>query len=61
MPNKPLKTEKQITDYEMRVKAMTLATQHSRNCHSATLIKLADTIYDFLTGKPFKGKFTNAE
>lgn len=42
------------SDYEMRVKSMTLATQHSRNCHSTTLVKLADTIYDFLTGKPHK-------
>lgn len=37
-------------DYEIRVIAMKLATQHSRNCAATTLIKLADTIYDFLKG-----------
>lgn len=52
--DKKLKTEREITEYDMRVKAMTLATQHSRNCHSSTLIKLADVIYNFLTGKPNK-------
>lgn len=39
------------TDYEIRSMAMKLATQHSRNCHSTTLIKLADSIYQFLIGK----------
>lgn len=57
--SKILKTEKEITEYDMRVKAMTLATQHSRNCHSSTLIKLADVIYNFLTGK--LNKLSNTE
>lgn len=39
------------TDYEIRAMAMKLATQHSRNCHVGTLIKLADSIYKFLKGK----------
>lgn len=42
------------SDYEVRAMAMKLATQHSKNCHSATLIKLADSIYSFLTGKKQK-------
>lgn len=41
----------QPTEYEKRVKAMTLATQHSKNCHSDTLVKIAERIYDFLNGK----------
>lgn len=44
-------TKSPISDYEIRVIAMKLATQDSRNCHSTTLVKLADTIYAFLTGK----------
>lgn len=44
-------TPAQTSDYEIRAMAMKLATQHSRNCQSSTLIKLADTIYLFLTGK----------
>lgn len=39
------------SDYEIRATAMKLATQHSRNCHVGTLIKLADSIYKFLKGK----------
>ena len=39
------------TDYEARVKAMTLATQHSKNCSSDTLVKIADKIYLFLLGE----------
>lgn len=41
---------KEVTDYEIRVKAMSLAIQHSRNCQSSTLIKLADAIRKFLNG-----------
>lgn len=51
-PEKKLTTLKEITEYDMRVKAMTLATQHSRNCQTSTLVKLAENIYKFLTGKP---------
>lgn len=48
MKQQPKTTEP--TDYEIRAMAMKLATQHSRNCHVGTLIKLADSIYDFLKG-----------
>jgi hypothetical protein len=43
-------------DYEVRVIAMKLATQHSRNCSSTTLVKLADTIYKFLKGEKVKNE-----
>lgn len=49
-PN-PLFTPKEISDYDMRVKAMTLATQHSRNCNRSTLVKLAESIYKWLKGE----------
>lgn len=48
MTKKPAQT---VTDYEVRVKAMTLATQHSKNCSSDTLVKIAEKIYHFLQGK----------
>jgi hypothetical protein len=35
-------------DYEIRIMAMKLAVQHSKNCAATTLVKLADTIYKFL-------------
>lgn len=41
-------TPTEPTDYEIRVISMKLATQHSRNCHIGTLIKIADSIYKFL-------------
>ena len=50
------KETKEPTDYEIRVMAMKLAVQHSRNCQASTLVKLADTIYDFLCGKKLKSE-----
>lgn len=50
-PTNPLFFGKEVTDYDVRVKAMTLATQHSRNCNKSTLVKLADVIYKFLKGE----------
>lgn len=46
-----IKTKEAPSDYEIRSNAMKLATQHSRNCHADTLIKLAEKIYLFLKGK----------
>lgn len=51
MTKKQPQPTKMAPEYEIRVKAMTLATQHSRNCQTSTLIKLADSIYLFLTGQ----------
>lgn len=50
-PVNPLFVGKEVSDYDVRVKAMTLATQHSRNCQKATLVKLAEVIYKFLKGE----------
>lgn len=44
------------TEYEKRVKAISLAIQHSRNCQGETLIKLADKIYAFINGRIAKPK-----
>lgn len=41
----------EVSEYEKKVKAISLAISHSRNCHSETLIKLANSIYDFINGK----------
>jgi len=50
--------KKRVTpeDYEVRVIAMKLATQHSRNCSSVALVKLADTIYKFLKVEKVKAE-----
>lgn len=45
---------KEAVEYEKRVMSMKLAVSHSRNCQASTLVKLADTIYDFLCGKKSK-------
>jgi hypothetical protein len=37
------------TEYDKRVKAISLAIQHSKSCHSETLIKLAERIYNFIS------------
>lgn len=49
MPAERQKTKTvEPTEYDKRVKAISLAIQHSRNCHSETLIKLAEKIYQFI-------------
>lgn len=45
---------KKLSDQELRMMAMKLAIQHSKNCHYKTLIQLAGHIYDFITGKKMK-------
>lgn len=55
------KQPEKTTEYEKRVTAMKLAIQHSRNCHSDTLVKLAKRIYDFINGKNIPTSFTNNE
>ncbi len=51
-----LKQPTEPTAYEIRVTAMKLAIQHTKNSHSETLVQLAERIHDFITGKGPKSK-----